>query len=57
VPGILRRRDVRYIVLYKDMPDRPTRDYWRAFLRLPERYEVRFENGDVLIVEPRVARP
>lgn len=53
VPEILRRYDVRYIVLYKNMPDRPTRDYWRAFADHPGLYRVRFENRDVLIVEPR----
>ncbi|QYJ14485.1 hypothetical protein Rxycam_00281 [Rubrobacter xylanophilus DSM 9941] len=53
VPGILRRYDVRYIVLYKNMPDRPTRDYWRAFVGHPDLYRPRFENRDVLIVEPR----
>ena len=55
VPEILRRRDVRYIVLYKRMPDRPTRDYWRGFIARPDLYRTRFENRDVLIVEPHAS--
>ena len=50
---ILRERDVRYLVLYKEMPDRPTTDYWRLFKDQPDLYMTAFENGDVLIVEPR----
>ena len=52
-PQLLERYDVRYIVLYKDMPDRPTFDYWRSFKARPELYRITFENEDVLIVEPR----
>ena len=48
----LERYDVRYVVLYKDMPDRPTADYWRRFEAHPDLYPAVFENEDVLIVEP-----
>ena len=50
---MLRERDVRYLVFYKDMPDRPTSDYWRLFEARPDLYKKAFENGDVLIFEPR----
>jgi len=50
---ILDTRDVRYIVLYKNMPDRPTQDYWLSFEEHPDLYRKGFENGDVLIVERR----
>ncbi|MDQ3856169.1 MAG: hypothetical protein M3281_07225, partial [Chloroflexota bacterium] len=51
---ILRRRDVRYVVLYKRLPS-----YWRGkdpvnwqrFLQVPGTYERAFENGQVLIVK------
>jgi hypothetical protein len=52
---LLKQHDVRYIVFYKDMPDRPTLDYWRLFKASPEAYRVAFENGDVLIVAEREA--
>ncbi len=45
--------DVRYIVLYKNMPDRPTEDYWLDFKSHPKLYRTDFENSDVLIVERR----
>jgi hypothetical protein len=51
--GLLEKHDVRYVVLYKNMPDRPTTDYWRIFKALPDLYRTTFENGDVLIVAPR----
>jgi len=50
---ILREHDVRYIVLYKNMPDRPTQDYWLSFKSHPNLYRTDFENRDVLIVERR----
>ena len=50
---ILREYDVRYIVLYKNMPDRPTQDYWMSFKSRPDLYRTDFENRDVLIVERR----
>jgi hypothetical protein len=50
---ILQERDVRYVVLYKDMPDRKTADFWRLFEAHPDLYRTAFENRDVLIVEPR----
>ena len=53
VPGLLEKHDVRYIVLYKDMPDRDTKDYWKLFKARPDLYETAFENEDVLIAAPR----
>jgi hypothetical protein len=50
---LLRKHDVRYVVLYKDMPDRPTTDYWREFKAWPNLYRTVFENEDVLIVTRR----
>jgi hypothetical protein len=50
---ILQERDVRYVVLYEDMPDRPTNDFWRLFQSRPDLYWKVLENWDVLIVEPR----
>ena len=52
---LLTEHDVRYIVLYKNMPDRPTLDYWRLFEARPNFYRVVFENEDVLIVTRRGA--
>ncbi|MGB3633153.1 MAG: hypothetical protein WA982_03860 [Rubrobacteraceae bacterium] len=50
---LLEKYDIRYIVLYKDMPDRPTTDfYWPLFAERPDLYRAAFENSDVLIVEP-----
>ncbi len=51
--GALEEYDVRYVVLYKNMPDRPTLDYWRLFKARPDAYRVAFENDDVLIVARR----
>lgn len=53
VPRLLEKYDVRYIVLYKSMPDRPIVDYWRAFEEHPDLYRTAFENHDVLIVTHR----
>lgn len=50
---ILRTYDVRYIVLYKNMPDRPTQDYWKLFEARQDLYRATFENKGVLIVAPR----
>ena len=52
---LLTEHDVRYVVLYKNMPDRPTLDYWRLFESRPDAYRVAFENDDVLIVARRGA--
>jgi len=49
----LKKYDVRYVVLYKNMPDRPTADYWRRFEARPDLYPAVFENRDVLIVSTR----
>ena len=51
--NLLEKHDVRYVVLYKDMPDRVTRDYWRLFETRPDLYRAVFENEDVLIVTRR----
>ncbi len=56
VPALLEKYDVRYIVLYKNMPDRETADYWKLFEARPDLYETVFENEDVLIVAPREER-
>ncbi|MDQ3930422.1 MAG: hypothetical protein M3328_14915, partial [Chloroflexota bacterium] len=50
---LLKKYDVRYIVLYKNMPDRPTFDYWKSFKARPDLYRTTFENDDVLIVTRR----
>ena len=50
---LLQKHDVRYVVLYKNMPDRPTADYWRLFAARPELYRTAFENRAVLIVTRR----
>jgi hypothetical protein len=52
---ILTTYDIRYIVLYKNMPDRPTQDYWLSFKGRPDLYRIAFENDDVLIVARRNA--
>ena len=46
----LEEYDVRYVVLYKNLPDRPTADYWLRFKANPDLYPPVFENRDVLIV-------
>ncbi len=51
---LLVKHDVRYVILYKSMPDRPTADYWKLFKARPELYEVAFENEEVLIVAPQI---
>ncbi len=54
IKQLLDKYDIRYIVLYKDMPDRPTTDsYWPLFEQRPDLYRTVFENSDVLIVEPK----
>jgi hypothetical protein len=50
---ILRKYDVRYIVLYKNMLDRPTQDYWKLFEDRSDLYRATFENDAVLIVARR----
>ncbi len=51
---LLKKYDIRYIVLYKDMPDRPTTDFYRTlFEERPDLYRMTFENSDVLIVKPK----
>lgn len=50
---ILNRYDIRYLVLYKDMPNREIVPYWRLFEDPPDLYRQVFENEGVLIVKPR----
>ncbi len=50
VTSVFEKYDVRYVVLYKNMPDRPTADYWRRFEARPDLYPAVFENRDVIIV-------
>lgn len=53
---LLQEYDIRYIVLYKNMPDRTTDpDYAPAFENLPDLYEKVFENDDVVIFAPETA--
>ncbi len=52
---LLQKHDVRYVVLYKKMPDRPVTPFWRIFKPRPDLYENVFENEAVLIVAPRPA--
>jgi hypothetical protein len=54
---ILRNRDIRYVVLYKDMPDRAIKKLWIPFKKHPDLYSVAFENSDVLIVRPSTSAP
>jgi hypothetical protein len=51
--GLLEKHDVRYVVLYKSMPDRSIKDYWKLFKARPDLYRDVFENEDVLIVARR----
>ena len=50
---LLHKYDIRYVVLYKNMPDRATLDYWISFAAQPGLYRTVFENKDVLIVTRR----
>ena len=50
---ILQEHDIRCVVLYKEMPDRPTTDFWRLLEARTDLYRTTFENRDVLIIEPR----
>jgi hypothetical protein len=50
---LLEEHGVDYVVLYKNVPDRDTDDYWRAFEARPDLYRAVFENEDVLIVTGR----
>jgi hypothetical protein len=44
--------DGRYVVIYKNVPDRPTEDYWRRFETHPDLYRVAIQNHDVVILQP-----
>jgi hypothetical protein len=50
---LLEKHDVRYVVLYKKMPDRPVTPFWRIFEPRAGLYENVFENEAALIVRPR----
>ena len=49
---MLDEHDVRYVVIYKNMPDRPAEDYWRLFEAQPDLYRIAFQNRDVVILRP-----
>ena len=49
---MLEEHDVRYVVIYENMPDRPTEDYWRLFEVYPDLYRIAFQNRDVVIPQP-----
>lgn len=53
----LREYDVRYLVLFKDLPDREVYPYWTLFDDPGLPYGTVFENADVLIVEPQGLQP
>jgi hypothetical protein len=53
---LLKEHDIRYVVLYKQLPTNPPFYYWRPFKAHPDLYEVAFENESVLIVAPREDR-
>jgi hypothetical protein len=50
---LLEKHDVRYIVLYKKMPDRAVKPFWTLFEPHRDLYENVFENDAVLIMRPR----
>ena len=52
---LLEKHDVRYVVLYKKMPDRPVTPFWRIFKPRQDLYENVFENEAVLILKPSPA--
>ena len=54
---LLQKHDVRYVVLYKKMPDRPVTPFWRLFEPRRDLYDNVFENGDVLILRPSPGPP
>ena len=54
---LLKQHDVRYVVLYKDLPTTtPSLYHWQTFKAYPEVYKVAFENRAVLILDPQKAR-
>ena len=52
---ILEQLDVRYIVFYKFMPDRPVFPYWQAFEGYQGLYPIAFQNQEVVILETPVS--
>ncbi len=50
---LLKKYDVRYIVLYKHVLGRPVVGYWQLFKARPDLYRIVFENKDVLIAKRR----
>ncbi len=53
---LLKQHDIRYVVLYKDLPTSPPLYHWQTFKSYPEMYKVAFENRAVLILDPQKAR-
>ena len=49
---ILEKYDVRYVVLYKNFPNRDPVEYWKLFEAYPDLYRIAFQNRDVVILEP-----
>lgn len=52
---LIEEHDVEYIVTYKRMPDREFTPYYEGFEERPDLYRKVFENGSVIIFEPREA--
>ena len=50
---ILEKYDVRYIVLYKNFPNRGPVEYWKLFEACPDLYRIALQNRDVVILDPR----
>jgi len=50
---LIEKHDVRYVVCYKRMPDRPFNPYWEGFEEKPGLYRKAFENDSVAIFAPR----
>ncbi|MGI9049746.1 MAG: hypothetical protein ACR2GU_10325, partial [Rubrobacteraceae bacterium] len=50
---LLKKYDVRYIVLYKQVLGSPVVGYWQLFEARPDLYRTVFENKDVLIAKRR----
>jgi hypothetical protein len=49
----LEKHDGRYIVLYKNFPNRGPVEYWKLFDAYPDLYRIAFQNRAVVILEPR----
>ncbi|MGH3145874.1 MAG: hypothetical protein ACRDTR_08750, partial [Rubrobacter sp.] len=51
--AIIEKYDVQYIILYKNFPGKPRVPYWEEFENYENLYRTAFQNGDVVILEPR----